>query len=111
MDVTAYLQFALALVFVLGLIGAAAVLARRLGLGHGVRPAGRSRRLSVVESLSLDPKRRLVLLRRDGVEHLVILGAGGDTVIEQAIGPVDGGFAAALRVQESAAAPARESSR
>ena len=49
-----YVQFALALLFVLALIGAAAIVARRFGLGHAARPAGRRRRLSVEEVLPLD---------------------------------------------------------
>ena len=74
MNPTDYLQFVLALLFVLGLIGLAAMLARRFGLAPTVRPDRGPRRLAVVESIALDGKRRLLLLRRDGVEHLVILG-------------------------------------
>ncbi len=49
--------------------------------------------------MPLDGKRRLVLLRRDGAEHLVLLGLAGDVVIERGIAarrrrPAD--FAAAL---------------
>jgi flagellar protein FliO/FliZ len=86
-DIAQYAQFALALLFVLGLIGGAAMLARRLGLAQMVRPASGRRRLVVVESLPLDGKRRLVLVRRDEVEHLLILGATADVVIERAIRP------------------------
>ncbi len=34
----------------------------------------------------LDGKRRLVLLKRDEVEHLVLLGVANDVVIETGIG-------------------------
>jgi flagellar protein FliO/FliZ len=98
MTLTSYLQFALALLFVLALIGAVALVARRLGLGHAARPAGRRRRLSVEEVLPLDGKRRLVLLRRDSVEHLVILGPSSETVVERGIAQ-DSAFGAALREQ------------
>jgi flagellar protein FliO/FliZ len=81
-----YLRFAMALGLVIALILILAWFARRAGFGGiTAKPAGRKRRLAVVEVLTLDPKRRLVLLRRDGTEHLVILGAGGETVIEQGI--------------------------
>ena len=40
MTATSYVQFVLALLFVLALIGVAAIVARRLGLGHAARPAG-----------------------------------------------------------------------
>ena len=52
------------------------------GLKVGAR-AGR--RLSVVEVLMLDTRRRLVLVRRDDVEHLILLGATTETVIERGI--------------------------
>ena len=80
------LKFLLALIFVLGLIGAFAVLARKMGFGHRapVRRGG-TRRLEVMDSLALDPKRRLMLIRRDDVEHLVLLGGSGETVVETGI--------------------------
>ena len=76
MSFDVYLRFAMALGLVIALILILAWAARRAGLGGiTAKPAGRKRRLAVVEVLTLDPKRRLVLLRRDGTEHLLILGA------------------------------------
>ena len=95
MEVHTYLQFVLALLFVLALIGAAALAARRLGLGHAMR-ISTQRRLAVVEALSLDGKRRLVLLRRDDVEHLVILGPTSETVLERGVPPERTQFATML---------------
>lgn len=46
----------------------------------GVLPA--SRRLAVVDSIALDQGRRLVLLRRDGIEHLVLIGGSSDVLVE-----------------------------
>ncbi|WP_313387928.1 flagellar biosynthetic protein FliO [Rhodospirillum rubrum] len=77
-----YLRFVLALVFVLGLIFALAYLLRRAGGGMMGRSRRGGRRLSVVEATALDPKRRLVLVRRDGVEHLLLVGGATDVVIE-----------------------------
>ncbi len=94
MNPAAYLQFVLALLFVLALIGAAAALARRCGLAPAVRPDRLPRRLAVVESLAIDGKRRLVLLRRDGIEHLVLLAPSADVVVESAIGAVEPSAAA-----------------
>jgi flagellar protein FliO/FliZ len=67
-----------ALAVTLGLVGLAAYAARRWG------PAGlvalqkplKERRLALVESLPLDAQRRLVLIRLDGRERLVLLGEG-----------------------------------
>jgi flagellar protein FliO/FliZ len=43
-------------------------------------------RLEVVEYASLDGKRKLVLIRRDDVEHLIMTGGPVDVVIETGIG-------------------------
>jgi flagellar protein FliO/FliZ len=61
-----YLRFAIALVLVLGLIGLAAWLARRYGMGGRIAGKGlkRGRRLAITEVSPVDPKRRLVLGRR-----------------------------------------------
>ena len=82
MGLGTYFQFVLALAFVLALIVALAYVVRRLGLGGRFVVTGGKQRLAIVEVLPLDTKRRLVLLRRDGVEHLVLLGATSDLVIE-----------------------------
>ncbi len=87
MEFSGYLRFLLALVFVLGLIGLAAAVMRRMGLGF---PAGAlkrpgNRRLSVVETAPLDGRRRLVLVRRDDTEHLIVLGPTSELVIETGI--------------------------
>lgn len=68
-----------ALIATLALIGAVAYGARRLGM---LQPgqAG-ERRLKLVESLMLDPRRRLVIVRWDGREHLLLLGPGGDRIV------------------------------
>lgn len=86
----AYLRFVAALVFVLGLIGAFAWVVRRFGpRGIGAHHAKRGRRLAVVEVAPVDARRRLVLVRRDGVEHLLLLGATQDLVIETGLGARD----------------------
>lgn len=79
MDGENYLRFILALLLVLGLLALAAVLLRRSGLGPKL---SRSRRLAALESLAVGPRHRLLLVRRDNVEHLLLLGPQGDLVIE-----------------------------
>lgn len=67
-----------ALALVLGLIWLSARLARHFHL-----PAGRARatsRLAITETLQIDPKRRLLILRCDGRECLVLTG-GGDVML------------------------------
>ncbi len=77
-------RFVIALVFVLGLIGVLAIVAKRAGLSpRATRPTpGTKKRLSIVEVMAVDAKRRLVLIRRDDREHLVLLGVDRDLVIE-----------------------------
>jgi flagellar protein FliO/FliZ len=83
MNADTYWRFFIALVVVVALIFAVAWVARRLGLGGRlVAVGGKKRRLAIVEVLPLDGKRRLVLLRRDGMEHLVLLGLQTDLVVE-----------------------------
>lgn len=79
-----FVKFAAALVFVLALMGGLALVMRRVNGAQVSKISGR-RRLKIVESLPLDPRRRLVLLKRDDCEHLVILGTNGETVIETGI--------------------------
>ncbi len=85
MDLGEYFRFFLALGFVLVLIAGLAALVRRSGFGERLAATPSStgeRRLSLVEVRPLDAKRKLVLVRRDDREHLVLLGATSDLLIE-----------------------------
>ncbi len=86
MEFESYFRFLLALVFVLALIGVLTWLARRFGVGGGgVARTARGKRLRIVEATPIDGRRKLVLLRRDDVEHLVVLGPNAETVVETGI--------------------------
>ena len=70
----------------------------RLAFAHRLRvPGGRTRqpRLGLVDAFSLDGQRQLVLVRRDNIEHLVMIGGPNDVLVESQI--------------NRAVAPARES--
>ena len=70
-----------ALIATLALIGLVAYGARRLGM---IQPgAAGPRRLKVLESLILDPLRRLVVVRFDDREHLLLLSPAGDSAIAE----------------------------
>ena len=89
-DTVSYIKFLAALVFVLGLIGGIALVAKRLGLGNrGPVKRGRGKRLSIIETIALDAKRRVVLIGRDDKEHLLLIGASSEQVIESDIPPDD----------------------
>jgi flagellar protein FliO/FliZ len=79
MDAPDLLRAMFALALTLGLIGVAAVLARRYGPSAIFRmqqTTKAQRRLAVVETLMLDPARRLVIVRCDDQERLLLLGEG-----------------------------------
>lgn len=67
-------------------------LRRRIHAGHG-------QRLDIVEHYEVDQARRLVLIRRDTVEHLLLIGGNNDLVIESNIG----GAARGISVSEDMA--------
>src|SRR3954467_11328277 len=78
------LTFFFAFVAVLALIGVAAWLVRRFaGNRIGANPnRGRMPRLAVIDAAAVDGRRRLVLVRRDNIEHLLMIGGPTDIVVE-----------------------------
>ncbi|HCX66978.1 flagellar biosynthetic protein FliO [Parvibaculum sp.] len=85
MDFSEIFRFVAALAFILGLIGVCAILARRFGFAPGASPAGGQRRLGIVEVKAIDAKHRLLLIRRDGKEHLILTGGETPLLIESSI--------------------------
>jgi flagellar protein FliO/FliZ len=77
-------RFFLAFLIVLGLIGVTAWAVRRFGTGRlgGGAARGRQPRLAVIDYASVDGRRRLILVRRDNVEHLLMIGGPTDIVVE-----------------------------
>src|ERR1700712_5768917 len=78
------LTFFLAFVAVLVLIGGVAWGVRRYATNRlGTNPnRGRMPRLAVIDAAAVDGRRRLVLVRRDNVEHLLMIGGPTDIVVE-----------------------------
>jgi hypothetical protein len=76
-------RFFIAFLVVLALIGLTAWLVRRFGASRlGGTARGRQPRLAVIDAASVDGRRRLVLIRRDNIEHLLMIGGPTDVVIE-----------------------------
>lgn len=86
-----YLKFIAAFFFVMALMGGLAFILRKINSGLSVQTGLKNRRLKVVETLSLDPRRRAVILRCDQKDHLVILGPNSETVIDTGTSPVQEG--------------------
>lgn len=80
-------QFAVTLLIILALILVVFWLIRRFSGGRfgANSQRGRQPRLSVLDALPIDQRRRLVLIRRDNVEHLLLIGGPSDVVVEAAI--------------------------
>lgn len=82
-------RFIFSFVLVLGLIGIMAVALKyfansgRFNLQPAAKPG--LGRLEVLETRYLDHKRRLVLIRRDNTQHLLLLADGRETLIESPI--------------------------
>ncbi|HTO65612.1 MAG TPA: flagellar biosynthetic protein FliO [Bradyrhizobium sp.] len=92
-------RFLVALAIVLALIAAATWVARRYFGAAMLGGLSGKRRLAVVEYALLDAKSRLVLVRRDTTEHLLVLSQTGAVVVETGIasptaGNADAGSAA-----------------
>jgi flagellar protein FliO/FliZ len=87
MDVVDWGRAVAALVATLALLGLLAVLARRFNMIQPLRGPDQ-RRLAVVETLMLDPRRKLVLVREGPREHLLLLSPFGDSRIDTALAPI-----------------------
>src|SRR2546423_5356217 len=77
-------RFFIAFLIVLALIVLTFWAIRRfggIGLGAGAT-RGRQPRLGVIDAAVVDGRRRLVLIRRDNVEHLLMIGGPSDIVVE-----------------------------
>ncbi|WP_342151741.1 hypothetical protein [Methylorubrum sp. SB2] len=83
-------QFLVIFLVILVLLIGAVLLFRRfsgrgLSLTAGANGRGRQPRLGIVDIYELDRQRQLILLRRDNVEHLLLVGGPNDVVIERNI--------------------------
>ena len=84
MNTAYYYQVLLSLAFVLGLIWVLAWGLKRFGLDKRIRGAtGQGGRMQVVDALYLDPKRKLMLVRADHKEYLLLLAGDNATVVDQ----------------------------
>lgn len=80
-DLPEILRMLAALAFVLALMGGLVLVLRKLGFAAQGHSPG-NRRLKVVEILPLDHRRKLVIVQRDTVQHLLVLGPNGETLVE-----------------------------
>lgn len=76
-------RFIIAFVIVLALIALTAWLFRRFSGQAGIQAWGKGHdhRIEVLDAVAVDPKRRLLLVRCDEEEHLILVGGGTDIVV------------------------------
>jgi flagellar protein FliO/FliZ len=85
MDVLLYIKFLSGFVFVIALMLLLSWVLKKAGGVGGSLLQKSEKRLKVIEFLPLDHKHRLVLVRRDNREHLLLIGPESETVIESGI--------------------------
>ena len=83
-------KYLLAFIIIFALLALLALVLRRLTKGrlkYSAQNAARTRqpRLGLVDTYDLDGQRQLILVRRDNVEHLVMIGGPNDVVVEMNI--------------------------
>ncbi len=71
--------------------------------------ANRQPRLAVIDAAPVDSRRRLVLVRRDNVEHLIMIGGPSDIVVESRIVRADGTRVVKKPTQPVRSAPVEDS--
>lgn len=87
MDLTAYIKFLLAFIFVIAVIGLIALIINKIKSGSSIATAfKRKKRLGVSEVHTIDQKRKLLLVKRDEIEHLILIDDTHSLVIENNIG-------------------------
>lgn len=102
-EVPTAVRFVIAFGVVLALIAITFVALRKFaGRKLPLSNAGRARqpRLGVLDAFAIDSRRRLVLIRRDNVEHLIMIGGPNDVLVESEIvrNPAQAGLTAPAAV-------------
>jgi flagellar protein FliO/FliZ len=83
-ETVSWLRVAVAFIVVFGLMGVLGFVLKYISLrGFQLPGMGQTaKRLSIVESIPLDVRRRLVIVKCDAKEHLLLLGVNQDIVVE-----------------------------
>ena len=81
MESVDYLKFAAALIFVIALMGGLSFVLRRLYGFNNQAILPSQRRLKILETLQIDPRRKLILIQKDSDEHLLLLGPSQEILV------------------------------
>lgn len=85
MDMALAFKAIAAFIFVIALMMGLPWFLKKLGIEGQHFAKGGKRRLKLVETMPVDHKTRLVLVRRDDREHLILIGADHAAVVEKDI--------------------------
>lgn len=90
MDTVDPVRILVSFILVVGLIGGLAVLLKYMAASKkwplkGMTHNSDDSRIQIIETRYLDPRRKIVLVRRDDVEHVLLLADGREQVIESSI--------------------------
>jgi len=84
MSIEDYIRFAVAFIFVLSLMVSIGWLVRKFN-SKKQGFSGKDKRLAIIEQKIIDPRNKMVLIRRDNKEHLVIMSQNGNIIVETGI--------------------------
>tara|TARA_B100000700_G_scaffold305174_1_gene378705 strand:- start:209 stop:547 length:339 start_codon:yes stop_codon:yes gene_type:complete len=82
MDLSVYIRFIVALIFVLSLIGLIYWCVQRFGLKRLLGDTIAGGRIKIIETKRINTKFQLVLIKRDTATHLLLLGTDNGVLIE-----------------------------
>lgn len=80
-----FIEFFIAILVVLALLAVFVWVLRRVTGSRFTGGRNRQPRLSIMDATAIDQRRRIILIRRDNVEHLILVGGPTDVVVEQNI--------------------------
>lgn len=81
METANILQAIFSLILVISLIGISSILYKKYVLDKNLMKGGKPRRMVIEEQLYIDSRRRLILVKKDNKEFLLLIGQNGETII------------------------------
>lgn len=85
-DTQLIMRLILGMVFIFALLTFGVWILKKSGFSAQIQKSrSKNKRASIVEVQQVDTKRRLIMVRRDDVEHLILLGPNNDVLVEASI--------------------------
>ncbi len=84
-DGAMFIKFIFAFIFVISLMFFISWVAKKMGLSNNINMNNAKKRLAISSYMAIDHKHRLYIVKRDDVEHLILIGPNKQTVVEKNI--------------------------